>query len=367
MSVSTKTFFLTNTAATNSPWTDGNRQLTVAEGTSSFSMTFSPSETQNHGWVFEAPYYNAAWDDGVTITLRYDAGGLTDSNIRARARVVSLDSSDTILQSGTFTGWQTTEVDRTFSITAPTWTHTEDCTNRVAVEMEFNNIADHGSNITISMDTQGTDGSDVDVTIVYRDETCWPHWEQKDFRFRNDDGTETTATWDAAANTDISLSTASDDSRRIRFNFENDGNTTSTVASGLAHFEFEYSKNSGAWTALTTSSSNIKIITSANYADGADTTQQLGSGTFETNNNGMDETGQVTVPSNTWNNADLIEIETFVQVINADVADGDTIDIRITPSSGSESAFVNTYTQTPRITVSKPTGAGPIILHVGVI
>lgn len=82
---------------------------------------------------------NDNWEDGGTQTaeLNISKGSM---NLRGRCRIVRLSSTGTILQSGSFTGFQTldTGAQLTFSPVAPTFTAGA-CGDRIAIEFEFEN------------------------------------------------------------------------------------------------------------------------------------------------------------------------------------------------------------------------------------
>jgi len=83
---------------------------------------------------------NGAFQDGGTQTVEIEVQTAA-MNIRMRCRMVKLDSSGTIIGvKGAFTGFQTLQADRTFSPVSPTWTGTEACTHRLAVELELENV-----------------------------------------------------------------------------------------------------------------------------------------------------------------------------------------------------------------------------------
>ncbi|MBA4388177.1 MAG: hypothetical protein C0404_09365, partial [Verrucomicrobia bacterium] len=100
---------------------------------------------------------------------------------------------------------------------------------------------------------------------------------QENYRWRNDDGSEVAATWKAAANTGI---TGVQRGQNIRLRFsvrETGGSYAASVAGSL-----QYSTGaSGPWTTLGTNDfAAFKMTATSQYASGAATTAQLGSGTF---------------------------------------------------------------------------------------
>ena len=142
------------------------------------------------------------------------------------------------------------------------------------------------------------------------------------FRGRNDDGSQTAATWIEALNTDWYQPW--DENFRLRF-------VVAETAGGDAKnpdVHFQYNLNGGGWNDVTTSSSVLRAFASSNYAEGDDTTQQIGSGTFVSPNSGMTEDGEA-LTSATINTSE-IEVEGCFQVRSADVSQDDTIEIRAT-------------------------------------
>jgi hypothetical protein len=159
------------------------------------------------------------------------------------------------------------------------------------------------------------------------------------FRVRNDDGNETTATWVAAQNTNATIQVDS----IFRARFRVSGNNT---WSGKT-FNLRYSKNAGAYTAVSTITP-IRLIATANYVDGADSTTQLtgGSGTYLVDNNGMRQTGSFANTSGAATG--IFDIEFCLQLDGTQVVAGDTYALRIYDGT----TALTTYTATPTITAA---------------
>lgn len=168
-----------------------------------------------------------------------------------------------------------------------------------------------------------------------------PSYDQNAYRWRNDDGSETTATWFANENTSAALSV--DTNYRIRLELENVG-----TANASPTFELRYSHNGGAYTLITTSSSVVRAVDSANLTDLAATTNQLTTSGLTFSAGQITEDG--TTGSITLNQSRQTEVELPFQIIGTDVNNADTINIRAFLSGG---AALNTYTQTAAATVSK--------------
>lgn len=173
-------------------------------------------------------------------------------------------------------------------------------------------------------------------------------YESRDFRGRNDDGTEATATWIDSANVDWSQEP--DITFRVRLNVH------STSKKNNAIVQWQYSKNSGTWTNITTISTNVKAVASG-LVDGNDCVQRLGSGSFETSNQGQCDNG--TAGGAALDIAANFEYETEcgLQIVGTDTVPSDTIELRVL--TGGTAA---TPTNIPSITVAA--GATPVTVPV---
>jgi hypothetical protein len=174
-----------------------------------------------------------------------------------------------------------------------------------------------------------------------------PAYAQTDFRGRNDDGSETTATWKDVANANWSQDVDTTFRCRIAVD-ETTGNGDSENNQSL---QWQYQLNSGGWNNIGTATSVVKAVDSANLTDNADTTQQLLAGTFITDNNAVCEDG--TTGAANWPGSGAgMDTEIALQIVGTDVSNGDTIELRVTKSPG---YAISTYTNTPSITVVKAT------------
>lgn len=172
-------------------------------------------------------------------------------------------------------------------------------------------------------------------------------YTQFNARFRNDDGNETTASWVAAENADASLNV--DTNYRIRLTIGDSGSGSSNS------WVLRYSRNGGAYTAVSGSSNVVRASASPNLADNAATTQQLGteSGFSGFSAGVFDEAdGSVTKTLDD----EYTEFEYCFQIRSADVDNNDTIDFRVYRGT----TALSTYTVTIRATVVESAGATPI-------
>lgn len=169
-----------------------------------------------------------------------------------------------------------------------------------------------------------------------------PAFTQVTFRLRNDNGSETTATWRQTQGTDDTLLT--DTNYRVRFRIDE----TAVRAWSSVTWNLFYSLNSGTYTQIG-SGQPVNYSLSSNFAQGDDCTAQLtgGSGTFVTANAGMCESAGAV---NSGTGGYLFEVEYCIQIDSAYVANGDTINLRVYNGTSAIAA----YTDTPVITVSKP-------------
>jgi hypothetical protein len=112
--------------------------------------------------------------------------------------------------------------------------------------------------------------------------------------------------------------------------FSADGTKLYLLAGGLnTVYQWEMSL----WKPVTTTSSPVRAYDSANLTNGGDTTQQISSGTFVVDNNGVCEDG--TAGPTAFAGSDKAEYEFTVEFIAADLLDSDVIYFRI--------GNVNTY------------------------
>lgn len=174
-----------------------------------------------------------------------------------------------------------------------------------------------------------------------------PQFDQTNFHGREDDGNETGASFIGAANSDWTQDI--DVNFRCRFVIaETDG-----IASTNFREDIQFQLNGGGWNAVLASGSAIIFATSANYADGDHTTQQLGGGTFLGTNEAMTHSnsfGNGSVPD--FSGSDEFECELCLQIEGASVNDTDLIELRMTEKG---TAFL-LYASVPKITVNKPSG-----------
>jgi hypothetical protein len=106
-----------------------------------------------------------------------------------------------------------------------------------------------------------------------------PSFNQTSYRFRNDDGSQTSATWKAAVNTNVTEKPFV--TFRCRFLIQQ---TVSNANTNLTRaYKLRYSLNGGAYDdviAINGTTGQIRYSTSSNVSDGDATTQQIGSGSF---------------------------------------------------------------------------------------
>jgi hypothetical protein len=163
------------------------------------------------------------------------------------------------------------------------------------------------------------------------------------YRFYNDDGSESGATANAAQDTDISLNAYSDANIVLRIMVQETG---SGGGSATDDWQLQYSKNAGAYTSITTGTTNVKGFNSSNLTDGGATTNRLtgGTGSFVAglvSEDGLADNLAVTLSNYT-------EFLYTLTVVAADTAAADTLDFRVLNNGG-----LITYTVVPTITVTK--------------
>lgn len=119
-------------------------------------------------------------------------------------------------------------------------------------------------------------------------------------------------------------------------------------------YKLQYRLNAGTWTDVTGSSSIIRTVTTADFADGADVPEFLGgSGTYVTNNNAALETDGELVLAAVLGASEAFELHAQLEIQASGIADDDEIELRIVEQAGTT---LNTYTVTPLITVTNAGG-----------
>ena len=177
------------------------------------------------------------------------------------------------------------------------------------------------------------------------------NWTQTTFRYRNDDGSETAATWRQIAGTDDTLEL--DTTYRMRFNVA--GTHTGGAGSFPLVCGFQYDVDGAGFVNITTTSTNVKAVASADTSwtitDDDVTTEQLaGAATFVAGH--MDETGACS--SVTISDSEDSEFELVFQLLSSELSGGESVQIRCVDSG----TALNTYTLTPTITVATPPSGG---------
>ncbi len=161
-------------------------------------------------------------------------------------------------------------------------------------------------------------------------------------RGRNDDGSQTTATWKALANTTYSLDKNDAVSGLIDFRHRF---VLQEIGGGGKNNWLEaiqFSKNGGTWTNVG-SGTDVQWTSTSGYADGDNTTQQVGSGTFVTTNLACTEIDfQGASASPDMAGFDEFECEFMLRIIAANFTTG-VDDFRLRTVIGSGFADLDQY------------------------
>lgn len=167
-----------------------------------------------------------------------------------------------------------------------------------------------------------------------------PSFTQVTFRGRNDDGSQSAATWKATQGSDWTQDTGAN--FRVRFRIDE----TASRAWTNKTWNLYYQINTGGYNPIGSGTPVIYSL-SDNFTQGDDCTAQLtgGTGTFVSVNNGMCESAGAT---NSGSAGYLFEVEYCLQLDAGYCADNDTINLRVYDSSSAIAA----YTDTPVITVN---------------
>jgi len=187
-----------------------------------------------------------------------------------------------------------------------------------------------------------------------------PSYTQAVFRGRNDDGSQTSATWIASADTNFTQIVNT--TFRLRFRVQQTVTSANTNLS--KNFKLRFS-DGGAYTdigAQDTTATKVRYVDSSNITDNEATTNQLGSGTGSFIAGDVDEnndTGTITFTSGA---ASYTEVEFVIEIYGPLVTNADTLSFRVYETNDT---VLNTYTVTPTITVRKNISAAVNISSTG--
>ena len=169
------------------------------------------------------------------------------------------------------------------------------------------------------------------------------------FRLRNDDGNETTATWKADANVNVSQDV--DTNFRVRFLISEGVD----IADANVSFQLQYNYNGGGWNDVDAASSVARSFASPNVTDAANTTQQIGSSTYISTNAGFDEVdglaGGASLDFTTTVDQE-VEVEYCLQLRSVDTTHLDGIQLRVVRVGGT--GTIVAYSNTPLVTARFP-------------
>lgn len=164
------------------------------------------------------------------------------------------------------------------------------------------------------------------------------------FRFY-EDGAENTSSAVGAQSANITRIVAANSQLQLRIRMDETGAGNVSGAT-TDDYQLQYSKNGGGYTNVTGASSNIRGFASANTTDAGSATQRLGgAGTYsgEVSEDGLVDDFQITGNGN----GELLYV---LEVVAADVAQGDTFDFRVLLNGATTNV---TYSVTPRLTTLK--------------
>ena len=145
------------------------------------------------------------------------------------------------------------------------------------------------------------------------------------FRFGIDELAESTHGW--YANEDVNPShTWAFNVFLLRMNEQETGGTAAANTDGI----FQYRKNGGTWTDITTATANVRAVAAAALTNGGACTKRLsGTGTFEASGAGQTEDGSSGGAANDIAASGCSETECGLQFQSADLINGDVIDFQL--------------------------------------
>jgi hypothetical protein len=315
------------------------------------TVAFSPNVTAKN-WALHEVVPGA----GNTVSYITGAAGTGSTTGTPTVTTSSITSGDMVIGGGA-------------SESASTWTGDGDSTNGSWSAQQANGAGTGTSGNALTTQrkivtatatqTYNPTLTSVDVILgwIQLREVTPPALSVVAYRFRNDDGSETTATWKAAQNTDVSMPEGT--TFRLRFEIQE---TNGVAVNGTdADFGLTRRLNGGSWIMPNAESATVLMPgTSSNVADTDATTDQLtaGTGTF---GGGTIEELNARVNGTAIAANGHVEYEFVLEVLAADVVDGDVIEVELVQYpvayGGPANRITLTNTQSPTITVG--TGETP--------
>jgi hypothetical protein len=173
-------------------------------------------------------------------------------------------------------------------------------------------------------------------------------YQQDNYRWRADDGSETSATWLAAPRVNLESMKGANRVYRLRIQVSQ---TLTNANTGLTPaFKVRQSVNGGAYVDIGAQGTNVAVRyrDSPNIVHQAATTEQL-AGDFTFIAGRIDEAGNSGTITFAGTSRQDTEIEFSIEVLDALVTAGATYDFRIYDTAD---AALGTYVDTPRMTIT---------------
>jgi hypothetical protein len=172
---------------------------------------------------------------------------------------------------------------------------------------------------------------------------------QSHFRFGLAEGTEANHGWHAAEDFGIMIAPARPFLCRVCVQNDASGASNNLVMQWQYRLTPKATGIAGNWTDITTTSAVVRTGATAVFANGANCTKRLsGTGTFESSAAGCTHDGSAGGAANDIVASGNSETEIGLQLINADIAVGDAVELRVVGTSG---VAFGTYSQIPAIIV----------------
>lgn len=293
--------------------------------------------------------------DGIQVAIRRSEGnastraGIVDSEIKI-VKGGTIGGSSNTNKAATATNWPTTDAVANYGTSSDVWGESWNVSDVTASNF---GVAILASNVTVS----GGGGSEtaridtVSITITYTPPA--PNLTQIHSRWRNDDGSETTATWRRAE--DVSATANINGIRRIRIEVSNEGAANATGTT----YRLEYGLLSttcgaiGSWTQVPASSGTVFEMYPSSGLTDASATTNIASGLTDENTTfvaGSQQESSSQTAGISLSTTQFTEIEYALKVVGGST--NDQYCFRLTNASSTTNF---TYTVYPQITIGEPT------------
>jgi hypothetical protein len=366
---SNNTFYLTYAHTTG---TTSNERVGTSNAAIRGNFSISSGVTATYAFISTPGYPGSdSWSTSGTETVKLNIV-VTSADLDARVRILRVNSSGTAQDTGSWTSYQTMSADRTFNPTKPTWGTTA-ITDRLALEIEFVDTRGHGGSISHSFSLCGLSDSGYFQTQVDTPDTdAYEHTyyltnNASDLSTYADGNYDMDGTGESSSTTFLYTGLADAASKTIGF-ITPAGTPNNTDWSGTTEHMVLLVELAAGNDSSIGDSDGVQLVVTAERLNSSGTLQESASAAVSAWSraviNSISSTTYallgLSVPNKVWASASTGDRLALKMVLTNSM--GETADIGMRIHTGSSQTGI-LYSKIPE----GAAGAGPILLHAGVI